>query len=50
MAIDNIADKCQKRLDLPLDKLSLEEKLTKIKVSSNSIHNVASVYTYMYIY
>ncbi|XP_064599610.1 uncharacterized protein LOC135466163 [Liolophura sinensis] len=31
MAIDNIADKCQKRLDIPLDKLSLEEKLAKIK-------------------
>ena len=32
MAIDNIAEKCHKRLDPPLETLSLEEKLQRIAV------------------
>jgi hypothetical protein len=32
MAIDNIAEKCLKRLDPALDDMTLEEKLDKIGV------------------
>ena len=32
MAIDNIADKCERRLDLPLSELDIGEKLMIIKV------------------
>ena len=40
MAIDNIAEKCLKRLDPVLDEMTLEDKLQKIGVS-----NVVSRFT-----
>ena len=37
MAIDNIADACHKRLDVPMTDLTLEQKLRKIKVSHKNM-------------
>ena len=44
MAIDNIAEKCRRKLDKSLDRMSLEQKLDVIKVS-----DLIRKYIYIYI-
>ena len=33
MAIDNIAEQCYKRIDVSIERMSLDEKLHRIRVS-----------------
>lgn len=37
MAIDNIAETCHKRLDVPVNEMTLEQKLRRIRVSKRFI-------------